>query len=200
MAKGILPNYLEEEKREYFMLNYITVTRKICGKLGTGRRPYITFEGAEYRSEVLSKAFPLVGRTLTLRFNPDDIRTCKAFFEDGTEFCDLCVIGQWRNQPHSLDQRRAANRLLNEKKLKDNNFIDPMQSYDKYLIEESKKSKRARNKLAGRQITQKLDNDNIPSTQNDLFETKSQNQIKETTFSQDELEERFKYNNKNSYN
>ena len=157
MAKGLIPNYLEEEKREAFMLNYITVTRKINGKLGTGRRPYVTFEGADYRSDTLSKSFQLVGKTLILQFNPDDIRVCKSFFADGSEFCDLCVIGKWNNHPHSLDQRKSINKLLREKKLKDNVFIDPIQSYDKYLSEESNKSKRARNKLAAREVTQKLD-------------------------------------------
>jgi len=139
--KGLLPNYLEEEKRRNFMLNYITVTRKVRGKLGTGRRPYIAFEGAEYRSDVLSKSFSLVGRTLTLKFNPDDIRTCKSYFEDGTEFCDLRVVGQWRNFAHSLDQRNAANAMLNEKKLKGNDFIDPIEKLEEHLNNESFKKK-----------------------------------------------------------
>lgn len=200
MAKGLLPNFLEKEKREKFMLNNITVTRKICGKLGTGRRPYVNFEGAEYRSEVLSKSFNLVGHTLTLRFNPDDIRTCKAFFEDGSEFCDLCVVGQWRNQPHSLDQRKSANKLLNEKKLKDNSFIDPMQTYNEYLIDESQKSKRARNKLAARQITQKTADNNI-SANSDPDIQKRKIQSNESTYTSAELEARFKnQNNKIQFN
>ena len=193
MAKGVLPNYLEEEKRDKFMLNYITVTRKIRGKLGTGRRPYVSFEGAEYRSEVLSQAFQFVGHKLILKFDSNDIRTCKAFFEDGTEFCDLYVVGQWRNQAHTIDQRRAANKLLNDKKLKGNNFIDPMLSYDKFLIAEAESTKRARNKLATRKLTQK--NNDSESNNNSFSNYKIVDgngiQKEEDVFSLEELEMRF---------
>lgn len=205
MSKGLLPNYIEQEKRKNFMLNYITVTRKICGKLGTGRRPYVTFEGAEYRSEVLSKSFQLVGHKLILKFNPDDIRICKAYFEDGSEFCDLCVVGQWRNQPHSLAQRKDANKVLIEKKLTVNNFIDPIQTYDEFLINESLSSKRARNKLAARQLTHDKASNNINISYKeseavvenlDVSYSNIKSSKKSTdnsnSFSPDELEARFK--------
>jgi transposase InsO family protein len=204
MSKGLLPNYMEQEKRENFMLNYITVTRKICGKLGTGRRPYVNFEGAEYRSEVLSKSFQLVGHKLILKFNPDDIRICKAFFEDGSEFCDLYVVGQWRNQPHSLAQRKEANKVLSEKKLQDNNFIDPIQTYDDYLTNESLTSKRARNKLASRQLTKETVNtldSNNKEIEPDMEHTNinktnskrnKKNNNSSNVFTPDELEARFK--------
>lgn len=201
IEKGLLPNYLEKEKRNKFMLNYITVTRKICGKLGTGRRPYVTFEGAEYRSDVLSKSFQLVGHALILKFNPDDIRTCKSFFEDGSEFCDLYVAGQWRNQPHSLKQRKEANKLLNEKKLKDNVFIDPVKTYDDYLIDESQKSKRARNKLADRKITQKTETTNISKNTENKIINKPNKNIQNSILTSEELEARFRnQSNKIRYN
>lgn len=192
MSKGLIPNYLEEEKRDEFMLNYITVTRKIRGKLGTGKRPYVTFEGAEYRSDTLSKSFQLVGKTLILRFDPDDIRVCKAFFADGSEYCDLCVIGQWKNQPHSLDQRKSINKLLREKKLKDNIFIDPVQTYDNYLTKESQNCKRARNKLAAREITQKIE-DNIVNdeTINNLSTKQSIKHQTTNMLTDSELKKRF---------
>lgn len=191
LNRGLLPNYLEIEKRSNFMLDYITVTRKIRGKLGTGRRPYITFEGAEYRSDVLSKSFDLVGHTLTLRLNPDDIRTCKTFFEDGSEFCDLYVVGKWQNCPHSLAQRKAANALLNEKKLKGNSFIDPVEKLEEHLINKSQNSKRARNKLASLQQTIRSDNNNKTNITN----TSTYSEVKVKMLSTEELEKRFKNEN-----
>ena len=202
MEKGLIPNYLEKEKREEFMLNYITVSRKIRGKLGTGRRPYVSFEGAEYRSDTLSKSFQLVGKTLILRFNPDDIRVCKAFFEDGSEFCELCVVGQWKNQPHSLDQRKSVNKLLQDKQLKGNIFIDPVETYDNYLTEESQKSKRARNKLAARELTQKVDDDTTKEEEIDNSPIEQRfNRNKEKMLSESELQKRFSSStNKIRYN
>nr|WP_294489189.1 hypothetical protein [uncultured Anaerosporobacter sp.] len=192
MAKGLIPNYLEEEKREKFMLNYITVTRKIRGKLGTGRRPYVSFEGAEYRSDTLSKSFQLVGKTLILRFNPDDIRVCMAFFEDGSEFCELCVVGQWKNQPHSLDQRKSVNKLLIEKKLKDNNFIDPIQTYDNYLSEEAQKHKCVRNKLAARELTKNTENKDLKNDNSDsIYREQSYKNVNDSMLSDSELQKRF---------
>lgn len=155
IENGIGINYLESSKRSNFMLDCFSVTRKIRGKIGTGKRPYVNFEGAEYRSDVLSSAFDLVGKNLILKFNPDDIRICKSYFEDGSEFCDLSVTGKWRTKAHTLDQRKAANRLLNDLKLKDNSFIDPVQKLEEELMSQSLNSKRARNKLASLKLTQR---------------------------------------------
>ena len=83
---------------------------------------------------------------------------------------------------------------MNEKKLRDNAFVDPMQSYDDYLLEEAQKSKRARNKLAARQITQST---STKSEENVKDNVVHENKTSSTTtlLSVDELEARFRNKN-----
>ena len=113
--RGMLPVFLEEEKQKNFLLLTYSVTRRVNGNKESGRRPYIQFENAEYRSDELSMNYSLIGKKITIMINPDDLRTVKAFLKDGSELGDLYVSGKWAFTPHTLKQRQDINKFIKNK-------------------------------------------------------------------------------------
>lgn len=138
---------LPEEKRMYVDEVLIEATRKVQGKLKEGRRPYIQFEGAVYRSDILANNYSLVGKSLTLLVNPDDIRVLKAFL-NGRPIGSLIVTGKWAVRPHSLEFRRYINRLKYRGLIQFAMSDDPFEAMERHLMENAVHSKSGRSKLA----------------------------------------------------
>ena len=147
MERGLIPRFLPTEYRENFTILSFVETRKVRGSVESGRRPYVRYLNVEYRNDVLSKAYSLVGRTLSLKINPEDLRFIEAYYEDGSEFGMLFASGKWVNTKHSLKDRERINQYLYTKKIKLTQFDDPIDIYHQSLINNSIKRKNERNKL-----------------------------------------------------
>jgi putative transposase len=139
MSSGLLPRRLEEGKRSEMLFLQTSITRTVRGSITSGRRPYIQYEGEEYRSEKLSNSAHLINRELKIHVNVDDIRTIKAFLPDGSEFGYLTVAGKWSLTAHSLETRRAINSLVHRKLLHFTNNDDPIFVYTDYLMKNANK-------------------------------------------------------------
>lgn len=146
--RGTIPRVLPEEKRNETIFLTQHFTRQVRGNRDKGRRPYINYEGVEYRSDVLSNNFKLVGTTLTILSNIDDLRVLHAFLPDGSELGILKAKGKWGIRKHSLRERKAINKLRNNKEIYISNNVDPIDVYYTHLNEKSKNSKDHRTKLA----------------------------------------------------
>ncbi len=139
---------LPEEKRQQLGFFSFKAKRDIKGDVKTGKRAYINFEGVEYRNEILSHSPDLIGTTLELQVDSEDIRSVKAFLPDGSEFGILTASGKWGVIPHSLKLRKAINNLKIKKLIHLTNSDDFIEVYQKYLEKSTTNSKSARNELA----------------------------------------------------
>lgn len=148
IERGMEPRTMEPSKRKDTTFFTLQTKRKVNGSVKQGKRPFITFEGRPYRSEVLSHSPHLIGTELILFVNIEDIRTIRAFLEDGSEFGYLTASGIWGTTPHSLRTRKAINKLTKNRKIFFSNYDDPFQKYHEYKVEKAKTSKRERNQLA----------------------------------------------------
>lgn len=137
---------LEEDKRNKIgrgILN-VQIRRKVRGNIKQGRRPFVELEGARYTSEILARNLDLIGEYLTLHIDSDDLRAVTAYLDNGAEFGALTAQGNWSRTPHSLEMRRAINRLSHRKMLAYTQHDDPVGIYLKHLEEQSVTNKHAR--------------------------------------------------------
>lgn len=102
--------HLYPDERSRITLLDMNAERVVRGDITKGRRPYIEFEGERYTNQVLARMPELIGTTLTLIVNTEDLRTLKAFLSNGSELGLLEAIGKWAHTAHSLATRRAGNR------------------------------------------------------------------------------------------
>jgi putative transposase len=148
VAQGTPIRTLAEDKRNDLALIGHQVVRHVRGNPKQGRTPYITLEGVVYRNDVLSRSPGLIGQKLSLRVNPEDMRSVKAFLDDGAEFGVLTATGYWGRTLHTLEMRRAINQLRARRMLSYLDNQDPIMVYREYLASEAVTKKRARSKYA----------------------------------------------------
>ncbi|WP_410768714.1 hypothetical protein [Fontibacillus sp. BL9] len=148
MGVGLLPRLLEEEKRREVLFMQTTLSRTIRGSLKSGKKPYIQFEGVEYRSEKLAHSAHLINKELVIHVNVDDLRTIRAFLSDGSEFDYLTAAGKWSITPHTLQTRKAINSLVRRRLVYLTTWDDPVFIYTEYLMMNAANGKRgAANKV-----------------------------------------------------
>ncbi len=147
MERGLLPNKLEIKKQKDLSLLNFSITRQVRGSIKTGRRPYIQFEDTEYRSNELSYNNTLLGQTIVVLVNPEDLRTVIAYKSDGSEIGSLYAAGKWGNTPHTLKQRKEINKYFKLNHISLTPYDDPIAIYHEYLSTKSRENKAARNKL-----------------------------------------------------
>lgn len=147
---GFLPRILPEHRRQELGLMVISQIVTIQGDLKKGRRPYINYEGAQYRNEVLTQSAGLIRKKLTIYINIMDVRYLKAFLPNGNELGTLKVVGKWSITPHSLETRKLINKFLRSEKRK---FFLSSDDYVQALTEHlaSSKNKGDKNRLAHEQ-------------------------------------------------
>lgn len=138
----------EEQKAIIASLTNRYELKTVRGSISSGRRPYISYKGVEYRNDVLAYSMGLIGQKIMLEINPDDIRTIKAYFSNGAELGMLIATGEWGRKPHSLKTREEAMKLANINKEKNSNFYVPLEALEKELMERAKTERRARTKIA----------------------------------------------------
>ena len=153
---GMLPSIAtEEQKAVIASRTYIYEIKTVRGSYQSGKRPYITYKKVEYRSDLLAYSMGLIGQKIMLEINPDDIRTMRAFFMDGSELGILTATGEWGRKSHSLKTREAAMKSANINKQKNNRFYAPLTEYEKELKERATKERRSRTKAAIVEVEQK---------------------------------------------
>ncbi len=142
---------LPEIKRHNLPLLHFETTRIVRGDLTKGRRPYIEFEGVRYTSAVLARSPELVGKTLRLLVDPDDVRLVKAFLPNAAELGFLTGHGMWGWTPHTLEMRKAISVLRHRKVLHYTERDNPIQVYLNYLAKRALTSKSSAREYAKHQ-------------------------------------------------
>lgn len=148
IERGLIPNVIPKNDRNDISFLSLRVKRVVRGGVDKGRRPYLHYEGVDYRSDLLANSQHLVGETITILVNIDDIRNVKAYLSDGSEFGILTAKGKWAIKPHTLKMRKEINNLKNKKEIELNMYNDPIDVYHEYLQSKSISNKSSRNKLA----------------------------------------------------
>lgn len=120
----------------------------VKGSLKDGVRPHVNFANVRYTSKELAGSVDLINKKLRIYYDVRDIRTVKAFFEDGTELGILTAARPWNATPHSLRLRQQIFREIAEGKLVVKDGMDPIETWEKERWRESRRSKRAANALA----------------------------------------------------
>jgi transposase InsO family protein len=164
VQRGMTIRTMPEQKRNEISFLTLTAKRRVNGNVKSGRRPYINYEGVTYHSDVLSQNLGLIGQTLTILVNIEDIRTVRAFLPDGSEFGVLTASGKWGITKHTLQTRKEINKLRSRKQLFYTSQDDPIEKYHEYL-RSSKHKKRERNKLAQLENTLKKEPKNQLSSE-----------------------------------
>lgn len=171
----------QEMKKKVYELTNIAEIKTVRGNVTSGRRPYITYEGVEYRNDILSQSANLIGKKICIEVNPDDIRTIKGYFEDGTELGILYAVGEWGQRSHSLKTRREAMKLARYNKQKYNSQDISLEGYENELKERARTERRARTKAARIQKESQGENNRSKFEQSveKLISEKQQNYTKE---------------------
>lgn len=147
IQSGLCPHIANiDEKEKINSLTYIREQKTIRGNVKNGKRPYITYKGVKYRNDILAQSMGLLGKTLHIEINPDNIRTIKAYFEDGTELGWLVATGEWGRKDHSLKTREDALRLANANKRKNEPSFAPLTELENEFNNRAEVSMRDRTK------------------------------------------------------
>lgn len=120
----------------------------IKGNAATSVRPHINFLEVRYTSDILSSSPRLIGKKVRIYFDVRDIRSVKAFFEDGAELGILTAVRPWCYTPHSVRVRQEIFRLKRKGKLNYRDGDDPIEAWEKYKRSQAKANKRAATDLA----------------------------------------------------
>jgi putative transposase len=120
----------------------------IKGNLKIGVRPFVNFANVRYTNSVLASNALLIGKRLRIYYDVQDLRSIKAFFEDGTELGVLTAARPWCFTPHSLRLRTEIFRLKRARKLEYREGDDPVEAWAKFKLAQSKTNKNAVNALA----------------------------------------------------
>lgn len=144
---GMMPTIADDAMKEKIeRLTYVVETRVVRGSSSKGKRPYIHYEGADYRGPELSASWRYIGHTLTLHINPDDITSVYAYDEDGTPVGYLTARGEFGQVSHSLKTRKNANKLSKERGTTRNIFHPAISAYQEELNERGQKDRRSATK------------------------------------------------------
>lgn len=142
---GIQPYIAYSKQKETInSLTNIIIERTVRGSYKNGKRPYISYEGVEYRNEILSITTSLVGTKVFLDVNPSDISSILAYTEDGIELGYLRAVGDWGLHPHSLRTRKNALKAIRKNTSENEPFFVSLVSYEEELKKRATKSRVAR--------------------------------------------------------
>ncbi|MDF2534687.1 MAG: hypothetical protein K0R18_844 [Bacillales bacterium] len=158
LESGLLPRKFDEN----IDLLSITVTRTVAGNMKSGKRPYIQYEGARYRSDVLGGDYSLLKTELNLIIDTEDVSKIRAFRKDGSEVGLLYAQPPW-STPHSLRTRKLLNKKENSGEISFLNEEDYISAFHDHLVEKAPTSKRARNNLVYLKNTSFKEDESHPS-------------------------------------
>ena len=120
----------------------------VHGNVARGERPYISFMHVRYTSEQLARRSNLIGKRLRVYFDAQDLRTLRAFTEDGQSLQDLMASGPWRHEAHSLRLRQEVFKAKRNKQLAFVAGESPIDAFVKLRRSKAPRSRRAASDLA----------------------------------------------------
>ncbi len=92
-------------RRAHLFYSPMAVTVRV--DLKRGRRPFVNFLGVRYSSAGLQRSFAMVGKVLTARCDPRDLRTIWLYDPiTGHEVDVLHALGRWGKFPHDMRIRK----------------------------------------------------------------------------------------------
>jgi len=170
---GMIPCISDAKMKEAAKgLTHLTVERTVRGTFSSGKRPYISYEGVEYRNEAISISDHLVGTKLFIEVNPDDISSVLAYTEDGIELGYLSAVGIWGRRSHSLKTRKEALKFANSNKTKNSPFYASLTGYEDELRNRAAQSRGARTKSGRiRREQEKASNPDTPESGDGIADT-----------------------------
>ncbi|MFM0476316.1 hypothetical protein [Paraburkholderia strydomiana] len=115
----------------------------IRGGRGSGRRPHVQYLNVNYSNSVLRQAAGLIGKTLTIYVDDDDLRQVTAFLPDGSELGILKADGFWGETKHDIATRKAIFSLKKKRVLLLTEHSNPIHAYLKFISTRSAQSKGA---------------------------------------------------------
>lgn len=117
--------------------------------LDRGVRPHINLYGVRYTSNILACSTDLIGKSLLIYMNADDLRRVRAFQPDGVELGILEAQGAWGVMRHNLKLRQQIDK---ENKGKKRSRVaveaDPIADYVDGKLAQAKKTRKAASELA----------------------------------------------------
>ena len=140
----ILPTLLREQPQ----LLHDPVSCRVRGQLARGERPYITYMHVRYTSTQLSRRPGLVGQTLRVHADPQDLRQLVVTSTSGEILEPLLASGPWREHAHSLWLRRAFFKAKRQRQLDFASGDDPIEAFLAHRRKEARRSKRAASDIA----------------------------------------------------
>ncbi|MFA9466680.1 MAG: hypothetical protein ACERKN_20655 [Velocimicrobium sp.] len=173
---GMIPCVADRKMKESIEgLTNLIIERTVRGAFNSGKRPYISYEGVEYRNEAVSISTHLVGTKLLLEVNPDDVSSVLAYTEDGIELGYLRASGVWGRRSHSLKTRKEALKYIRKNKSENSPFIASLIGYENELRNRAAKSRSARTK--GERIRREQENTNNSNTSEDKDNNGKQSKV-----------------------
>lgn len=139
----LLVRRVEEEKRANLGLLNMRIQCTVRGNTKKGRRPYIQYAGARYTSEVLARQPDLIGTTLDVVVDTENMCTVQAFLPNGAELGLLVALGRWSQTPHGIATRKAANSRRIRKLHQQLDHVDPVHAVLDTLRDDVGRDKRA---------------------------------------------------------
>jgi putative transposase len=115
----------------------------VRGSARKGVRPHVNFYNARYSNMALSQATKLIGQSLRVYFDPDDLRVLYAYLPNGAELGVLEAARPWNRVAHSLRLRQTILRLRNTKRIAFSSSDDPVKVYLDYARKQAKSERRA---------------------------------------------------------
>ena len=118
----------EPFRRQLCLLQPSRICR-VAGSLKAGKRPYINLLGVRYSSRLLQQATDLIGKSMRIFIDPQDLRVVHAYLDNGTEFGPLNASRPWHLTQHSVRLRQEIMRLRRQRKLHFTEGDDPVQAF-----------------------------------------------------------------------
>lgn len=146
--KHELPRWVSEPRRRALCLMQTAHRSIVRADPARGVRPYVSLWGVRYTNPELAATGALVGERLRVYLQPEDMRTARAFREDGTEFGTLRAAGIWGATAHDLRLRKEILKLRRKNALPTGEWVDSIDAYLEYKRKEARRSRRAGSDLA----------------------------------------------------
>ncbi|MFM0007978.1 integrase [Paraburkholderia dipogonis] len=147
-GRGEMLTWLPQVRRRMLCLMQSARHCRVRGYLALGVRPHINLLGVRYTNAVLACSAQLIGQSLRVYINSDDLRCVRAFLADGSELGVLEAQGAWRVVPHNLTLRNEIMRLKGRRQSADASAGNPIEAYVQTKVAEAKKSRRAASDVA----------------------------------------------------
>jgi hypothetical protein len=100
--------------------------------------PHVNFAYASYRGAALH-SYSLLGQTVTLWYNDEDLRIVDVYDKDGQELGPIYAPKPWLRYPFSMKTRQYIHKLTRDRRLHIRISDDPFEAYFNYVNRQSGK-------------------------------------------------------------